>query len=374
MSRFRTFAIFAVMVALAATLAACGSSGNSDEDPKQVVENASLEGVESGKIDLSLDVKSTGKEAGDVKVNLSGQFQGKEGKNSLPELALAATAKGKAEGEDIDFKGGITVLSNRAYVDYDGTVYEVDPTTFGVVKSAFEDAQRGSGDESGSADVGACQDAAAGMKFGDFAENLKNEGSADVDGTSTTKISGNLNVGGAIDALIKLSEDPACSAQLEAAGQLPIEELEEARGEITGAVKTAHAEIYVGDDDIVRKLVAELVIEPQGSGEEVEINLDLTLSDVNEEQEITAVDNAMPLEGLFRKLELNPLELFEILQGEEGFEGLLDQVTEGVIPSVAEDAGSGSGGNSGASQQEYLNCLKGANSPSDLQKCANLAG
>jgi hypothetical protein len=381
LSRFRTFALLAAVLALAAALAACGSSSNSDEDPQKVVENATLEGVDSGNLDLSLDVKSNGKEGGDVDVSLSGPFQSKGGKQALPELALTAKANGSVEGEDVDFEGGVTLLPDRAFVNYKGTEYEVDPTTFGFVKSGFEQAQQGSGDEAGNADLSACQEAAEGLQFGDFFENLENEGSEDVDGTGTTKISGDVNVGGAIDALIKLSENPACSSQLEAAGPLPIGELEEAKGEVTSAVKKAHAEIYVGDDDIVRKLVAELAIEPKGSNENVQVNLELTLSGVNEDQEITAPANAKPLEGLFQQLDVNPLELLEAAQGEGGFEGLLEGLMEGAVTPGSDSGGgsgsgggSASGGGSGASQQEYLNCLKGAETPTDLQKCANLAG
>ena len=370
MSRFRTFALFAALLALAATLAACGGSSKSDEDPQKVVESATLEGVKSGNIDLAVDVNAEGKEGGNVKVSLSGPFQTKGGTESLPELALNAKANGSMQGENIDFEGGITVLSDRAFVNYKGTEYEVDPTTFGFVKSSFEQAQQGSGEEAGSADVSACQEAAEGLKFSDFFETLENEGSADVEGTSTTKVSGDLNVGSAIDALIKLTENPACASQLEAAGPLPISELEKAKGEVTSAVKKAHAELYVGDDDIVRKVAAELSVEPKGSGEEVEVDLELTLSGVNEDQTITAPSGAKPLEGLFQELGVNPLELLEAAQGEGGFEGLLEGLTEGATGGSS--SGGGSGG--GASQQDYLNCLKEANSPTDLQHCASLAG
>jgi hypothetical protein len=371
LSRFRTFALFAALLALAATLAACGgSSSKSDEDPQKVVESATLEGVKSGNIDLAVGVKAEGKEGGDVKVSLSGPFQTTGGKESLPELDMTAKANGSFQGEAVDFEGGITVLSDRAFVNYKGTEYEVDPTTFGFVKSSFEQAQQGSGEEAGSADVSACQEAAEGLKFSDFFETLENEGSADVEGTSTTKVSGDLNVGSAIDALIKLTENPACASQLEAAGPLPLSELEQAKGEVTSAVKKAHAELYVGDDDIVRKVAAELSVEPKGSGEEVEVDLELTLSGVNEDQTITAPSGAKPLEGLFQKLGVNPLELLEAAQGEGGFEGLL----EGLMEGATGDSSSGGGSGGGASQQEYLNCLKEANSPTDLQHCASLAG
>ncbi len=367
MSRFRILMLLAVLAALATAFAACGSSDKSSEDPQKVIDSASLEGVKSGNIDLSLGIESEGEEGGDIDVSLSGPFQSGS-KGDLPQLALTASAKGSVEGEDIDFDGGLTLLSDRAFVNYEGTEYEVDPTTFGFVKSGFEQAQQQGGAEANPADVTACQEAASGLKVGDFVDNLSNDGSADVGGTDTTKISGDLNVGGAIDAIIKLTENPACSSQLEAAGPLPIDELEEARGELTGAVKKAHVEVYVGDDDIIRKLAGEMTIEPKGSSDEkVEVEFDLSLSGVNEEQDISAPSGAKPLEGLFQKLGVNPLELLEDASSGEGLGSLLEDVTGG-----SSSGGSGSSAGDGASQQAYLECLKGAQTPADLQRCASM--
>lgn len=367
MSRIRILALFATLAALATVFAACGGSDSSSEDPQKVIDSATLEGVKSGELDLSLQIASEGKEGGDLDVSLSGPFQaGKKGE--LPQLAMSAKAKGTVKGEDVNFEGDLTLLSDRAFVGYEGTEYEVDPTTFGFVKSAFEQAQQqGSGESAG--DVTACQEAATGLEVGEFVDNLKNEGSADVDGTSTTKVSGDLNVSSAIDAIIKLTESPACSAQLEAAGPLPLGELEAAKGELTSAVKKAHADIYVGDDNIIRRVAAELTIEPKGSGEKVEIVFDLSLGKVNEEQSISAPSGAKPLEGLFQQLGVNPLELLEAGSGGGGLEGLLEGI--GGASSGGGSSSGGSGGSSSA-QQAYAECLQGAESAADIQQCANL--
>lgn len=372
MSRFRIFVLLAALAALATAFAACGgSSDSSSEDPQQVIDNATLEGVKSGNLDLSLGIESEGKEGGDIDVSLSGPFQS-EDTQDLPELALTASAKGSAKGDDVDFEGGLTLLSDRAFVNYEGTEYEVDPTTFGFVKSSFEQAQNQGGSEGNPADVTACQEAASDLKVADFIEDLTNDGSADVDGTSTTKVSGDLNTSGGIGAIVKLTENSACSAQLEAAGPLPLDELEEAKGELTSAVKTAHIEVYVGDDDIIRKVAAELTIEPKGSDEKVEADLELTLSGVNEEQDIAAPSGAKPLEGLFQKLGVNPLELLEAGTSGEGLGGLLEGITGDDSSGGGSSAGGPESSGGGSSQQAYLECLKGAETPTDLQKCASM--
>ncbi|HWO47887.1 MAG TPA: hypothetical protein VNM41_07480 [Solirubrobacterales bacterium] len=376
MSRFRILALFATLAAVAGLLAACGGGSDdgdsSGEDPQKVLENASLEGVESGEIEMSLNVTAAGDEGGEVEVSLSGPFEA-GAKGELPQLELSAEANGTVDDEDLDFEGGLTLLTDRGFVNYEGDAYEIDPTTFGFLKSALEQAQQSEGE---TGDITACQEAAEGIRFSQFADQLTNEGSVDVDGTSTTKVSGDLSISGGVDALIELTEDPACSSQLEAAGPLPLDELEEAKGELSKVIKQAHVDLYVGDDDIVRKVDAELTIAPPGAEDEkVELAMELTLSGVNEEQSFEAPSDAKPLEGLFKQLDVNPLELLEA-GSEEGIGGLLEGILGGSVPGSS-SGGSSSGGASspdgaGANQKEYVECLQESESPADLQKCASL--
>lgn len=363
MTRFRILLLLAVLAAVASVFAACGGSGDSgssEEDPQKVLEDAGLEGVKSGNLDLSLHVTAEGDEGGDVEVSLSGPFEA-GAKGELPQLEMSAEASGKVGDEDLDFEGGLTVLTDRAFVAYEGTDYEVDPTTFGFVKSAIEQSQQQEGAESG--DITACQKAAEGIEFSQFAEELTNEGSVDVEGTETTKISGEVNATGFIDALIQLTEDPACSSQLKAAGPLPIGELEEAKGEVAKALKKTHIDLYVGEDDIVRKVAAELTIQPpDAAGEKVELELEMTLSGVNEEQSFSEPSDAKPLEGLFRETGINPIELSKVLEGGLG----------GLLEGAGGFGGSSSGGSGGGSKAEYSECLQEAETPADLQKCASL--
>jgi len=325
-------ALVALAVASVAFAACGGGSDKSDESPQAVLDAATLEGIESGDIDLSLGLNAQGPEGGTLEVSLSGPFQG-EGAGILPQLDMDAKAKGSIDGDDVDFEGGIVLLPNSAYVNYEGVEYEVDPTTFSFIESTLNQAQREGGAEPGSDGAAACQEEFGKLKVAEFVENGANKGSADVDGTSTTKVSGDLKVPAAIDAVLEVVESQPCRAQLAGAGELPSKsELEDAKDEVGGAVKTAHADVYVGDDDIVRRLELQLKIEPQNDGsgpKRVEIDLDLTLSGVNEEQTISAPENTKPLGQLFLKLGINPVELLGLLQGEEGGKGL-DELFEGL--------------------------------------------
>jgi len=371
LSRFRILALFATLAAMATLFAACGGGddegggGSSDADPQQLVEGASLKGVKSGELDIAMRVDAEGDEGGQIEVNLSGPFEAGS-QTELPQLEFTVEASGAAQGEDINFDGGLTLLTDRAFIDYEGTAYEVDPTTYGFLKSGFEQAQQRGGEE----DITACQKAAEGIKFSQFADNLENEGEADVEGTSTTKVSGDLNVSGGVDALIQLTEDPACSSQLEAAGPLPIGELEEAKGELSEAIKQAHVDLYVGEDDIVRKMVADLTIAPaEAADEKVELDFEITLSGVNEEQSFSSPSDAKPLEDLFKEIGVNPLELLEA-GGSEGLGGLLEGL--GGTSSGGSSSGGGSESAEIPNEDEYVKCLQQAQTPADLQKCASL--
>ncbi len=384
MSRLRIFAILASLLALSAALAACGSSSSSNsENPQKVVNEATLKGIKSANLDLSLGVKVEGSKGGNLNVSLSGPFQS-EAKGQLPQLDMTAKATGSLNGKNVDFDGGLTLLSEKAYVNYKGTEYEVEPTTFSFIRSTIERDQQKNGAQGKSASTSACQEAVSSLKVGSFIDNLTNEGSSEVGGTSTTQVSGDLNVPGAIDALLKLSETPACSAELGATGQIPpTAELEKAKSQVESALKTAHVHLYVGSDHIVRKISGELQIEPPSSSssgaKKVDITFDLSLSGVNQPQTINAPSGAKPLNELFQKLGVNPIELLGAASGKGGLSGLSGSSGLGsLLNGLSGGAGGGSSSAGGApaaaggAQQAYLQCLKGATTPVDLQKCAAL--
>lgn len=332
MSRVRSLFPLAVLTATVACALALVACGGSDDSPEAVLDDATFQGIESSALDLGLEVAADGKQGGAVKVSLAGAFQG-QGQGKLPQLDLELSAKGKTGNEDVDFEGGLVLLSDSAYVSYDGAQYEVDPTTFGFVQSALKRAES----ESGGEGTTACQEAFGELEVGSFVDNLSDEGSADVGGTATTVVKGELDVSGAIDALVEVVRSPACKGPLGAAGPLPSDsEIDDAKSEVSDAVKSAEAEVYVGGDDIVRRVVAKLAIEPQdrspGDPERVTVDLDLQLTGVNEPQQISAPGGrSQPLSRLFVKLGVNPLELLGLLSGEAGPEGFdFGKLLEGV--------------------------------------------
>ena len=218
-SRLRIALALAAIAALGVGLVACGGGGSSDESPEAVLENATLEGIESADLDLSLQVKSTGKEASDLDVSVSGPFEEQEG-SELPQMDIEVTAKGNYKGDDVDFDGGLVLLPNSAFVRYEGVEYEVDPTSFSFVESLLDHSQKESGAESNG--IKGCREAVGTLDFTKLGEGLKNEGSADVGGTETTKLSGELDPKGASDLLTELTRKPGLQGPAQRRRQDPV--------------------------------------------------------------------------------------------------------------------------------------------------------
>jgi hypothetical protein len=306
------------IVALALAISACGGSEGGAE---QVLDEATLKGVESGKLNLFGELGAPDTTSGNLWFTVSGKFQSKKGEE-LPELDLTATGKGLRDGEKTDFEGGLTLLGDgEAYVAFDGTEYKVDPTTYGYVRSTLGESEEAS----------ACQEVVSDRKLSEFIEDPAEEGSVELDGKSVTKISGNIDGEAAIDALDEMRQDALCNEQLEAApGVQPLlSELDESEGRVENPVEGAHVELYVGDDHIVRRIVLSApTIKPptgvggKGSPDSVGLEFDFTLTDVNEPQKITAPKGAKPLSALFVKLGVNPIELLGVLQSGIGGAGL----------------------------------------------------
>jgi hypothetical protein len=326
-SRFR---ILALLIGLAALTALAMGCGGGDESPESTLRDASMEGIDSGNVDLSLQVSSVGRESGNVELSLTGPFRRKA---ELPQVALKATVEGEAGGEAIDLEGGLTLLSDRGFFNYEGTEYEIDPEYFGLAKPTFLPLAPGQGKKGTVSALNGCLEAASGLDLGSFGNNLSEGGNADVDGTATTKISGDLDVPAVLAALVELAEDPSCETQLTAAGRSAAE-LEQLESELAGTVKKAHVEIYVGDDDIIRKVAGELVAEPKGSGRDrVEAEFELTLSEVNEGPEIVAPAGGKPILVWLEGLGIDPFDALFLVGEKEGLGRILELAAADAFPA-----------------------------------------
>ena len=147
-----------------------------------------------------------------------------------------------------------------------------------------------------------------GINPSNWLTDLSNEGNEDVEGTETIHISGQADVPKLVEDIRTIAERvPQAADQVTPAQLSQLDEL-------TDIIKSADFDIYTGaDDDILRKLEANLEIDPpdadSGAPESVSVGFSVTLSELNEPQEISGPTDAQPLGDLLQQFGVDPSQL-----------------------------------------------------------------
>ena len=121
--------------------------------------------------------------------------------------------------------------------------------------------------------------------------------------TETVKITGQVDVPAMLaDVNTLLSQ--AGTLGIPNTGQLPTKLTDEQIAQVEEAVKAADVEIETGkDDSILRRMAFTLSLEdPAGSGGTADVEFDLSLTDLNEDQEISEPENTKPFDELLGQL------------------------------------------------------------------------
>jgi hypothetical protein len=320
-----------VVALLALAFAGCGGGGDSSTDsssstPQGMAESANLSGVHSGQAEVALEIDSQSKDGKHEEVNMRivGPFLGL-GEEAVPRSDFAIESNGTLGGRNIETLGGALVDSEYTVVNYEGQTYEPPKDVFEELKSKVEEAQ----EEGNVGNVMACVEAAEDIELSQLMHNFSSEGQReDVDGTKVTWIVGDLDVPGLIDALIQLSEDPTCGAQLEAAGVPSVAELEAAKKSIEGKIRKTQVQLGVDKHGVFRGLSVD-VIATGPKKETIEIEFDYRLNTVNEVTSLPFTHGYAPFEQMLRQVGLDEAKLAEADGGEivtgiiEGVSGLL---------------------------------------------------
>ncbi len=361
MTRTKTLlATLALTVTVPALIAGCGSDDESSADPQEVLEEAfnNDSTVESGVLDLTVDLTVEGSEGGSLEANISGPFAtDPENPGSIGLLDLDITAAGEgAAAEDLpeDFEAGITVTEDNLYVAFDGTDYELGTEAYEELQAAQAEAapedseglgfteQCAQAIEAQGGDPAACDfDVTA------WFSELTNEGTEDVGGAESTHIAGNLDVEQMVTDLFSIGASiPG------ATGSVDPSLIEPQLGIISEAVSGAGFDVYAATDDgTLRGLDFSLDLDAAALGagaagiESASLGFSLELSDVGEEQTFEAPEDPQPIEDLAG-----------------GFGAL------GALPGGTElpDAADTSAGGSGIDPQ----CVSdAAGDPKEIQKC-----
>jgi hypothetical protein len=348
MTRLRPAVLLSLLLALVFAVAACGG-GSDDEASSSTDVNELLtqtftgsKDLKSGNLDLALKVEAQGGESqvqGPVSISLSGPFQAQD-EGKLPKFKLEAAFEGAGQS----IKAGATSTGDKGYLSFQGTDYVVEDRVFDQFKAGFEQAQKQGSDQKQSF-------ASLGMDPRNWLTDPQNAGDSKVGDDDTIKITGGIDVAKLLDD-VNNALSKASALGLGGAGQVPEKLTEQQKREVAEAVEDPRVEIYTGKEDtILRRLVVNLGIDDKASGSSGRVGFDVSITDLNEDQDIAEPADAKP---------------FKDLLGQLG--GL------GLGGAGGASSGSGSGGSSSSEDLEkFSQCITEAGEDVEkARKCSDL--
>ncbi len=281
---------------LTLVFAACG--GNS-EDPNAVLEEtfSGDKEITSGRLqlDLSADVKGTGRVQGPVSLKLDGPFD-KDGDN-MPQFDL----EGTVAGNGMTYEVGAASTGEKGFVLFETEEYVLAQQTFEHFKRSYDRAQRKHAGKNAAGEL-----AALGIDPRKWLRNLQNEGQADVGGVETIKITGDVDVAQLLDDLGKAKARGDDEKSKRDPDDRHGRSSGEHKRELAQAVKSARVELYTGKDDkILRRIFFDAdVVAPAGEEdfESADVKFDYSILEVNEPQKITEPAEARPFNELADQL------------------------------------------------------------------------
>jgi hypothetical protein len=265
------------LVTAAAIIAGCGDDSG-DEDPATEIES----GVVDGSLELSLAPRAGG-QAQTGQISFSGPFEG-EGGNELPNFDLAVSMQ--ETGEDhVDF--GMIATADAGYIEFQGQGYEIDQAVFERLRSATPFAT---------------------LDPTQWFASRSKESREEIDGTETIHTSGKADVARIFPDLEQAARQIGLKPGDLKASQRSFDE--------------ATLDVFTGaEDGILRRLDLRLASHGslEGSGRvKLVQEFSMTMSDLNEDQEIDAPEDPAPFTDLVDKLPLQLSGLGEFLSGGPG--------------------------------------------------------
>ena len=308
---FRSLALTAV-AASALGLAGCGgddsSSGSAgasnSSDPNTLLVSTFKPGanskIKSGTIELKVSGSLTGDPSGNgeasalIKLN-----DAKDGE--IPEFSADVAVKGEQKGgQKVDFKAGGVFTDDRFYINYDGDSYDVgeelSKRAMASLKQSIDQSSTGADTESKEL-LGKL-----GLNPETWLTDPKVDGEEEIGGVDTYKVTGKVNVKAIVPDLLEAAKK-AQSLAPGAASKQKVPEVTDAQlDKVAKQIEKLDVTIWTGkDDNILRQITVDLAINGD-KGNKLEGKVQLTLTDVNEEQDIKAPSDTKPITDLMPKL------------------------------------------------------------------------
>lgn len=277
-----------VGLTLALVLAAAGCGGDEGagaEGADERLKRGFSTDVDSGDIDVEMELKLEGQEGSDgtFRLELSGPFRSR-GPTKMPDADLDFSAS----GQGINLEGGLVLLPENAWIEFGGETYEVGEELWSRAKESLN---TGGGQETF---------ADAGVKPLDWMEGAETGEGQEIAGTETTKVTGELDIPAMLADFNRLSPDSTA---------MPPGTLDQAEE----AIGPVQFEAWIGEDDIWRRVSAQTSFTaPEGQRQGAggigggQVSLDMTLQAPNEEVSIDSPGAGRPISELLRALGVPP--------------------------------------------------------------------
>jgi hypothetical protein len=290
LAQIRALTAASALAALTLGLIACGG-----EDSQRVLDQtfSAHPDVRSGKLEMSLRVavRQNGNTGGYLITRFAGPFESRGG-GEAPKFDLTVDGRYRpldSPGADPYpvLSGSLTSTGDAAYLSYDGYAgtalfrgtYRANRAMF----AAFERA------------------ASAFDYLPSLLTNLSEEGDANVGGTPTQHISADLDLDKTAAAIDGLLANVSLVARQEGLGAAGLPQSPAIIEQLKRRIEAAHVDLYSGKDDhILRRLTIDLELSGV-SVREVQADLEVSLTAINQPQSIEAPPNAKPFSDLVRQ-------------------------------------------------------------------------
>src|SRR5262245_1872011 len=223
-------------------------------EPQQALTAAfSTDALKSASFDGKLAFRSGGQRQA---ISVSGAFES-AGPKEMPKADVQVSV----DMSGFDGTGGFVTTGDRAWFTRGNVGYAVPQPAWNKIVAARE---KGTPPTSRAANLD--------VDPSSWLQNVKSEGTEQMDGVEVTHVSADVNSARAISDVVKA---------MDGTGAVP----KSAEAQLAKQIDDGHIEAWVGEDKILRR--ASLDLSGKGAGgRRVSMNLDFTLSQVNEPQQI----------------------------------------------------------------------------------------
>jgi hypothetical protein len=351
------------LIGATASLALAGCGGP-EQDPEEVLDRAFGQSIGSAQMRLSVDVDLEGIPGAEepTSIQLEGPYESGD-ERTLPSFDLAASVD---SGSLPAPAGAVRLVStgDNFYLELAGNAYEAGRD---AIRSELEARRRQQGEEDSNP---------FGVDPRSWLVDPSIEGTEELDGVETTHVTAAISVPAMIDDLNEAASEAA------AAGDQTAPVLtEEQIAQIEEVVQNPVFDLYAGEEDgKIRRLTGALDFQvPEADRAALgglsggRVSFELTFTDVGQPVEISAPEDARPIEDLAKEMQALSGGLVPGAAGGEQDGGGATVPPVGTAPEGTQPP---AGAGDQESFQEYADCLAKAdpNDAAALADCTELLG